>query len=38
MSGLVKKTLDFSELANGVYFIKISTDKGVHTSKVMITK
>jgi hypothetical protein len=38
MSGLVNKTLDLSELANGVYFIKISTDKGVHTSKVMITK
>ena len=38
MAGLVKKTLDLSELANGVYFIKISTDKGVHTSKVMITK
>jgi hypothetical protein len=37
-SGVIKRTLDLSDFANGVYLIKITTDNGVHTSKVMITK
>ncbi|MFT5054524.1 MAG: hypothetical protein ACI97X_001550 [Oceanospirillaceae bacterium] len=38
LSGMVKKALDLSHLANGAYFIKITTENGVHTSKVMISK
>ena len=38
LSGMVKKTLDLSDLANGAYFVRLTTDNGVHTSKVMISK
>jgi len=32
------KTIDLSSYENGVYFITISTDKGTHIEKIIITK
>ena len=33
-----KKTIDISSLENGVYFINIGTDKGIHIEKIILTK
>ncbi|MFT4680937.1 MAG: hypothetical protein ACI9FU_001833 [Granulosicoccus sp.] len=38
VSGVYNQTLDLSGLANGVYFVKVATDNGVRTSKIMIAK
>jgi hypothetical protein len=32
------KTMDLSSLDNGVYFISISTDKGMHIEKIILSK
>jgi len=33
-----EKTIDLSSYKNGVYFINISTDKGTHIEKIILTK
>jgi len=36
--GFNKNTIDLSSLENGIYFINISTDKGMHIEKIILTK
>jgi hypothetical protein len=38
VSGMINETLDLSELANGVYFVKVATENGLRTEKIMIAK
>ena len=38
VSGVYKQNLDLSNLANGIYFVKVSTDNGLRTEKIMIAK
>ncbi|MFT5919947.1 MAG: hypothetical protein ACI9FU_001762 [Granulosicoccus sp.] len=38
VSGVYNQTLDLSDLANGVYFVKVSTENGLRTEKIMIAK
>ncbi len=35
---LSKNTIDLSSYKNGVYFINISTEKGIHTEKIILNK
>ena len=36
-NGMLRKQLDMSELANGAYLIKVTSDNGVRTERVMIS-
>jgi hypothetical protein len=38
VSGVYKQNLDLSNLANGVYFVKVTTEAGLRTEKIMIAK